>query len=218
LDVSHFVARRIGERVDSVDVAQPRPDGTVVATGGLSIARLTAHGWSTTSLGDGSCTLVKWWSPSAILAACELRGLEGHDQLFAYNIADGTRTAVSPVPGTLFSDADRGNRSWAWAYGDAFRLKGRDFVHAIPTCGPGWVETVRDGMGHVLRGTGGSILGATRDALILDVVRGECMGNWAIVQLDAETLHRRTLLTSREWAGRDVTWVLIQNRYGDLDQ
>jgi hypothetical protein len=73
-------------------------------------------------------------------------------------------------------------------------------------------------MGHVLRGTGGSILGATRDALILDVVRGECMGNWAIVQLDAETLHRRTLLTSREWAGRDVTWVLIQNRYGDLDQ
>jgi hypothetical protein len=44
------------------------------------------------------------------------------------------------------------------------------------------------------------------------------MGNWAIVQLDAETLHRRTLLTSREWAGRDVTWVLIQNRYGDLDQ
>jgi hypothetical protein len=216
-DTTHSVARPVGSTIKSWMSAEPQPDGGAVAIGGLTIARMSDGRWISTSLGNESCTFVKWWSPDALLAACELRGDEGHTQLFAYDVHGGSRTAVSPIPGSLFSDADRGQRSFAWAYDDAFDVKGRVFVHGVPTCGPGWVETVRDGMGHILRGTGGGILGASRDALILDVVRGECMGGWAVVRLDAATLRRHTLLTSREWAGRDVAWVQILQRYGKVD-
>ena len=222
VDTSHQFAKRVGKGLPSDGSVQPRPDGRVVSigglsVGGLSIARMTTSGWTTASLGAGSCSFVKWWTPTAILAACELQVNEMHEQLFAYNIDDGSRTAVSPVPGAMFSDADRGNRSFAWAYSDAYQVKGKTFVHAVPTCGPGWVEVVHGGEGHVIAGTGGDIFGATRDALILEVMRGECMGHWAIVRLEAETLKQRTLVTFREWARRDVSWHFIQSRYGAFD-
>ena len=180
----------------------PQPSGNAILTEGSTVLTPTTSGWQRRQVGTDKCFASGgWWTPNTVLEQCDLTK-DHNTQLFAFDLISGTRSPVSPRPGFMFPDSQRGDRTFAFGYDDAWQVKGRTFVDAMPTCGPGWVEVVTGDSSRVVPNSGGHIAGLAPDGLILDVVRGECFGGWALTRLDPVTLQQRDLISGRTMPGK----------------